>query len=83
MCEVISNRIWDQYQNELAGTNGFHMGVLVDDTVYDSDYPGGIPLHDWRGGAYTVPADCGGPQVSFREAEFLRIGVVYIYDYEE
>jgi len=70
---------------EWTGWNGFHMGVLRNGTVYDSEFPQGISESLWRGGAYTVPRSCEyGPQntVSFDTAQAMGIGVVHIYDYE-
>lgn len=79
-CEVISNRIYAEHLRRFAGSNGFHTGVLRGGTVFDNMYPSGISIEDWRNGAYTVPATCYGPNISFDAAQSLGIGMVTIYD---
>jgi hypothetical protein len=65
----------------IISTTGFHTGILRGVMVYDSIYPGGIPLGYWEGGAYTVPTACdlGKTSIaSFKMAEALGIGKITI-----
>jgi len=75
---------WAAHGYTVISETGKHTGLLRAGIVYDSTYPGGIPLTMWEGGVYTVPSQCMPPgvvvsqDVSFTEAVALGIGQIVI-----